>query len=91
MRDIMASLEECDSRIDDAKVEEIAAHWLEQLEQLAVEPWEVFGAAMNFIAGNRRPHFAQKPRQKTRQDETPSRPGRSGRKRRATKIVDEAS
>ena len=91
MRDIMASLAECDSRIDDAKVEEIAAHWLEQLEQLAVEPWEVFGAAMNFIAGNRRPHFAQKPRQKTRQDETPSRPGRGGRKRRATKIVDEAS
>ena len=91
MRDIVASLQDEDSHVDEAKVEEISASWLEQLEQGTVEHWEVYGAAMNFIAGFRRPHFAQKPRQKKQRDDAPSPRTRGWRKRRAANIVDEAT
>ena len=92
MRDIIAALQDEDSHVDEAKVKDTSASWLDQLEHATVEHWEVYGAAMNFIAGFRRPHFAQKPRQKKQQDVAPSPPTRVGwRRRRAATVVDDAT
>ena len=90
MRDILATFQGEDVQNDEARVQEIAASWLQQLEEGTLEQWEVYGAALSFIAGNRRPHFAQKPRAK-KQCDASAKQSRRGVRKRTTDIARETS